>query len=166
MCYGYVCFSRPFKDSRTQTTPSIRYTCHRFLYHLHQTQNVPMRIQVLCSLLCLYYAMQIITVKYCYKSLPILFWHLIIIIGILWRAALRVISAHIPRSFRPPVYVQLARPHTTRTTQSPKPQWWGGSHDRSATGIEPATCRQQDERSAPQTTRSSGPLFQHFVISC
>ena len=39
------------------------------------------------------------------------------------------------------------------TTQSPNPRWWGGSRDRAATGIKPATCRPQDERPAPQTTR-------------
>ena len=41
-------------------------------------------------------------------------------------------------------------------SQSPNSQWWGGSHSRAATGIEPATCGSQDERPAHQTTRPSG----------
>ena len=43
-----------------------------------------------------------------------------------------------------------------RITNPPKLRWQGGSHDRAATGIEPAACRSQDERPAPQTTRISG----------
>ena len=50
----------------------------------------------------------------------------------------------------------LSHKSVTGISQAPKPRWWGGSRDRVATGIEPATCRAQEKRPVPQNTRPPG----------
>ena len=58
------------------------------------------------------------------------------------------ISALIPEYLTITFHHSHAYSCTLGCTQSPKPRWCGGWRDRVATGIEPATCRSQEERPA------------------
>ena len=81
--------------------------------------------------------------------------YLIIMIGIWGQADSAVNFCTYPPFIQAPAYIRFS---VYALLQSPKPWWWGGgAHDRMATGIEPATCRSQEERPPPQTTRPSGP---------
>ena len=60
-------------------------------------------------------------------------------------------------NFRPICTVYLSHNSQPWSSCSPKPRWWGGSRDRAATGVEPATCRSQETGPTPQNTRPPGP---------
>ena len=84
---------------------------------------------------------------------------IIIIIGIFGRVGYAA-------NFRPQpllLYIMFnvhshSHPYINLYHHSPKSRWQGGSRDRVATGIEPTTCRLQEARPTPQTTRPPGPL--------
>ena len=79
---------------------------------------------------------------------------LTIIIGVFGRVSYEANLHPLARIFQ---YHIHSMPQPCLYQQSPKPRRWGGSHDRAATGIEPAVCKSQEERPAPRTTRPSAP---------